>query len=111
MPASALIASPRVYPRAIRALTASARPPKKRSAASFLFYLAIFAVLIISWLPYTMTFMPFGVFSDTNSVIRQATGLYYGNRAGFNAVRKHGMAADFSWKNSAAAYRALYQSL
>ena len=54
--------------------TASARPPKKRSAASFLFYLAIFAVLIISWLPYTMTFMPFGVFSDTNSVIRQATG-------------------------------------
>ena len=48
---------------------------------------------------------------DMLTVIRQATGLYYGNRAGFNAVRKHGMAADFSWKNSAAAYRTLYQSL
>lgn len=48
---------------------------------------------------------------DMLTVIRQATGLYYGNRAGFHAVRKHGMAADFSWKNSARAYRALYQSL
>ena len=48
---------------------------------------------------------------DMLTVIRQATSLYYGNRAGFHAVRKHGMAADFSWKNSAAAYRALYQSL
>ena len=48
---------------------------------------------------------------DMLEVIRQATGLYYGDRTGFNAVRKHGMAADFSWTRSAGQYHELYERL
>ena len=48
------------------------QPEKTSGGATF--FLAVFALLLISWLPYALTFVPFGVFSDTNSVIRQATG-------------------------------------
>ena len=48
------------------------QPEKKPGGAAF--FLSVFALLLISWLPYALTFVPFGVFSDTNSVIRQATG-------------------------------------
>lgn len=53
---------------------ASAGTSQHKASAGIMFFLAVFAFLLISWLPYTLTFMPFGVFSDTNSVIRQATG-------------------------------------
>ena len=45
------------------------------------------------------------------SVIGQATGLYRGDRAGFDTVRYRGMTADFSWGRSAAAYRHIYENL
>ena len=53
---------------------AAAGTSRHKTTAGIMFFLAVFAFLIISWLPYTLTFMPFGVFSDTDSVIRQATG-------------------------------------
>ena len=45
------------------------------------------------------------------SVIGQATGLYRGDRTGFDTVRYRGMTADFSWGRSAAAYRHIYVNL
>ena len=45
------------------------------------------------------------------SVVGQATGLYRGDREGFNAVRRRGMTADFGWERSAAAYRHIYENL
>ena len=45
------------------------------------------------------------------SVIGQATGLYRGDRAGFDTVRQRGMTADFSWGRSAGAYRHIYENL
>ena len=45
------------------------------------------------------------------SVIGQATGLYRGDRTGFDTVRYRGMTADFSWGRSAAAYRHNYEKL
>lgn len=45
------------------------------------------------------------------SVIGQATGLYRGDRTGFDTVRYRGMTADFSWGRSAAAYRHIYENL
>ena len=44
-------------------------------------------------------------------VIGQATGLYRGDRSGFNAVRYRGMTADFTWDRSAVAYRQIYANL
>ncbi len=44
-------------------------------------------------------------------VIGQATGLYRGDRAGFETVRRRGMRADFTWDKSAAAYRHIYENL
>ena len=44
-------------------------------------------------------------------VIGQATGLYRGDRSGFNAVRYRGMTADFTWDRSAGAYRQIYANL
>ena len=44
-------------------------------------------------------------------VIGQATGLYRGDRSGFNAVRYRGMTADFTWDKSAGAYRQIYANL
>ena len=44
-------------------------------------------------------------------VIGQATGLYRGDRSGFNAVRRRGMTADFTWDRSAGAYRQIYANL
>ena len=44
-------------------------------------------------------------------VIGQATGLYRGDRSGFNAVRRRGMTADFTWDRSAVAYRQIYANL
>lgn len=48
---------------------------------------------------------------DMLTVMGQATGLYRGDRAGFDAVRRRGMTADFSWTRSAADYRAIYAKL
>ena len=48
--------------------------PRRNKAGGTAFFLAVFAFLLIAWLPYALTFVPFGVFSDTNSVIRQAIG-------------------------------------
>ena len=45
------------------------------------------------------------------SVIGQATGLYRGDRAGFDAVRRRGMTADFSWTRSARIYHDIYSKL
>ena len=45
------------------------------------------------------------------SFIGQATGLYRGDRTGFDTVRYRGMTADFSWGRSAAAYRHIYENL
>ena len=45
------------------------------------------------------------------SVIGQATGLYRGDRAGFDAVRRRGMIADFSWTRSARIYHDIYSKL
>ena len=44
-------------------------------------------------------------------VIGQATGLYRGDRAGFDTVRRRGMTADFSWARSAGDYRRIYENL
>ena len=44
-------------------------------------------------------------------VIGQATGLYRGDRSGFNTVRRRGMTADFTWDRSAVAYRQIYANL
>ena len=44
-------------------------------------------------------------------VIGQATGLYRGDRNGFNTVRRRGMTADFTWGRSAGAYRQIYANL
>ena len=44
-------------------------------------------------------------------VIGQATGLYRGDRSGFNVVRYRGMTADFTWDKSAGAYRQIYANL
>ena len=44
-------------------------------------------------------------------VIGQATGLYRGDRAGFDTVRRRGMTADFSWARSAGDYRRIYGNL
>ena len=44
-------------------------------------------------------------------VIGQATGLYRGDRQGFNTVRRRGMTADFSWARSAGDYRRIYANL
>ncbi len=44
-------------------------------------------------------------------VVGQATGLYRGDRNGFNAVRRRGMTADFTWDRSAGAYRQIYANL
>ena len=44
-------------------------------------------------------------------VIGQATGLYRGDRNGFDTVRRRGMTADFTWDRSAAAYRQIYANL
>ena len=44
-------------------------------------------------------------------VIGQATGLYRGDRKGFDTVRRRGMTSDFSWGRSAAAYRHIYENL
>ena len=44
-------------------------------------------------------------------VIGQATGLYRGDRAGFDTVRRRGMTADFSWARSAGEYRHIYEKL
>ena len=57
--------------------TGLARPEsgaERKTSGSVLFFWALFVFLLIAWLPYTLTFVPFGVFSDTNSVIRQAAG-------------------------------------
>ena len=45
------------------------------------------------------------------SVIGQATGLYRGDRAGFDTVRQRGMTEDFSWTRSADSYRYIYENL
>ena len=45
------------------------------------------------------------------SVIGQATGLYRGDRAGFDTVRQRGMTEDFSWTRSADSYRHIYENL
>ena len=44
-------------------------------------------------------------------VVGQATGLYRGDRKGFDTVRRRGMTSDFSWGRSAAAYRHIYENL
>ena len=44
-------------------------------------------------------------------VIGQATGLYRGDRKGFDIVRRRGMTADFSWARSAGEYRRIYGNL
>ena len=44
-------------------------------------------------------------------VIGQATGLYRGDRNGFDTVRRRGMTADFSWARSAGEYRRIYGNL
>ena len=44
-------------------------------------------------------------------VIGQATGLYRGDRNGFNTVCRRGMTADFTWDRSAVAYRQIYANL
>ena len=44
-------------------------------------------------------------------VIGQATGLYRGDRKGFDTVRRRGMTADFSWARSAGEYRRIYGNL
>ena len=44
-------------------------------------------------------------------VIGQATGLYRGDRSGFDTVRRRGMTADFTWDRSAVAYRQIYANL
>ena len=44
-------------------------------------------------------------------VIGQATGLYRGDRNGFDTVRRRGMTADFTWGRSAVAYRQIYANL
>ena len=44
-------------------------------------------------------------------VIGQATGLYRGDRNGFDTVRCRGMTADFTWDRSAVAYRQIYANL
>ena len=44
-------------------------------------------------------------------VVGQATGLYRGDRAGFDTVRRRGMTADFSWARSAGEYRHIYEKL
>ena len=44
-------------------------------------------------------------------VIGQATGLYRGDRNGFDTVRRRGMTADFTWDRSAVAYRQIYANL
>ena len=44
-------------------------------------------------------------------VIGQATGLYRGDRKGFDTVRHRGMTADFSWARSAGEYRRIYGNL
>ena len=44
-------------------------------------------------------------------VIGQATGLYRGDRNGFDTVRYRGMTADFTWDRSAVAYRQIYANL
>ena len=48
---------------------------------------------------------------DMLSVIGQATGLYRGDRAGFAAVQRRGMTADFSWTRSARIYHDIYSKL
>lgn len=48
---------------------------------------------------------------DLVQTVGQAVGLYHGDRAGFDAVRRRGMTEDFSWNRSAAAYRRIYQDL
>ena len=45
------------------------------------------------------------------SVIGQATGLYRGDRSGFDTVRQRGMTEDFSWTRSADSYRHIYENL
>ena len=44
-------------------------------------------------------------------VVGQATGLYRGDRNGFNTVCRRGMTADFTWDRSAVAYRQIYANL
>lgn len=44
-------------------------------------------------------------------VIGQATGLYRGDPAGFDTVRRRGMTADFTWTKSAGEYRQIYANL
>ena len=44
-------------------------------------------------------------------VVGQATGLYRGDRNGFNTVCRRGMTADFTWDRSAMAYRQIYANL
>ena len=44
-------------------------------------------------------------------VVGQATGLYRGDRNGFDTVRRRGMTADFTWDRSAVAYRQIYANL
>ena len=44
-------------------------------------------------------------------VIGQATGLYRGDRKGFDTVRQRGMTEDFSWTRSADSYRHIYENL
>ena len=45
------------------------------------------------------------------AVVGPATGLYRGDRAGFDTVRRRGMTADFSWARSAGEYRHIYEKL
>ena len=44
-------------------------------------------------------------------VVGQATGLYRGDRAGFDTVRRRGMTADLSQARSTGAYRPLSENL
>ena len=48
---------------------------------------------------------------DMLAVIRQAVGLYAGDRQGFAAVQRRGMMTDFSWLRSAKEYHEIYEKL
>ncbi len=46
-----------------------------------------------------------------HDAVRQAVDLYYGDTQLVSAIRKRGMAVDFTWMNSAEAYMHVYSKI
>ena len=44
-------------------------------------------------------------------IIRYAEKVYYEKKRDWNKIAEHGMKKDFSWKNSAKQYEALYEKM